>query len=78
MSRYLPVQKRRGRGVRARNVTVVSLALRVRRLVLMGRRDFLGQADLRRGFFLVNPSVMFQLFLGQVTGQRAVATVKTA
>jgi len=57
---------------------VVPFALRVRGLVLVRGRRFLGQADLGRGLFLVNPRVMLQLLLGQMAGQRAVATVETA
>jgi len=57
---------------------MVPFALRVRGLVLMRGHRFLGQADLGRGLFLVDPRVVLQLFLGQMAGQRAVATVETA
>jgi len=57
---------------------VVPFALRVRCLVLVRWRHFPGQADLGRGFLLVDPRVMFQLLFGQVAGQRAVTTVETA
>lgn len=77
-ARHVPVEKRGRRGIGARHVTVVPFALSVRSLVLMGRHCFLGQAVLGRGLFLVNPGVMFQFLLGQVAGQRAVATIKTA
>jgi len=75
---YIPVQKRGGRRIGAGHVAVVSFALRVRSLVLVGRRHFFGQADLRSGLFLVDSRVVFQFFLGQMAGQRAVATVETA
>lgn len=57
---------------------MVPFALRVRGLVLVRGCRFLGQADLGRGLFLVDPSIMLQLLFGQMAGQRAVATVETA
>lgn len=74
----VPVQKRCGRGIGAGHVAVISFALRVRRLMLVRGRRFLGQTDMRRGLFLVDSRVVLQFFLGQMAGQRAVATVKTA
>lgn len=78
MNYNIPVQKRGRCGIGARHVTVVPFALRVRGLVLVRGHCFFGQADLGSGLFLVDPRVMLQLLLGQMAGQRTVATVETA
>lgn len=57
---------------------MVSFALGVRGLVLVRGHYSLGLAALRSGLFLVDSGVMFQFLLGQMAGQRAVATVETA